>query len=266
MYQSHWGMHDIPFRVCDVHRFYESPTHEEALARLLFLVEHHRRLGLLTGPQGSGKTLLLGVAAEQIQKQGGYAVQLNLLGIGQQEFLAQLAGGFGLPLRHTEHAWVVWRAIVDRIVEYRYERVDTVVLLDNADRADPGVVMQVARLAQHDWSPEARFTLILGGQRERLMRLDPALLELAELRVDLEPWEPSDTAAYVKSSLAQAGCPGPVFDEPALARLHELTHGIPRQVDQLADLALVVGAGQNLDHIDAQIVESVYQELQAGRL
>ena len=266
MYESHWGMRDTPFRACDVHRFYESPTHEEALARLLFLVEHHRRLGLLSGPQGSGKTMLLGVVSEHVRKQGGYVVQVNLLGLGVHDFLAQLATQFGLSLRPTERPLTLWRGIVDRILEHRYERMDTAILLDNADRAEAEVLVQVARLAQHDWSPEARLTLILAGRRERLGQLDESLLELAELRVDIEPWESADTAAYVKTSLAHAGCPEPVFDEPALARLHELTHGIPRRIEQLADLALVAGAGQKLDHIDVEVVESVYQELQAGRL
>lgn len=266
MYQSHWGMSDTPFRSCDVHRFYQSPTHEEAFARILFLVEHHRRVGLLTGPQGSGKSLLLGVVADQVRKQGGCAVQANLLGLGLQEFLAQLAAQMGVSLRPTEQMLTLWRAIADRIAEHRYERLETVILLDNADRAEPDVLVQIARLAQYDWSPEARLTLVLAGRRERLNRLDETLLDLAELRVDLEPWEPADTAGYVKSSLAQAGCSASVFDEPALARLHELTQGIPRRIDQLADLALVAGAGQNLVHINAGVVESVYQELQAGRL
>jgi type II secretory pathway predicted ATPase ExeA len=47
-------------------------------------------------------------------------------------------------------------------------------------------------------------------------------------------------------------------------RLHELAHGIPRRVSQLADLALLAGAGRNLDQIDAEVVETVYQELGVG--
>ena len=66
MYASHWGLRESPFRNClDPHCFYQSPTHEEALARLHFLVEQHRRLGLLLGPDGSGKSLLLEVFAAQ---------------------------------------------------------------------------------------------------------------------------------------------------------------------------------------------------------
>jgi general secretion pathway protein A len=65
----------------------------------------------------------------------------------------------------------------------------------------------------------------------------------------------------VKQSLAEAGRSTPIFSEGALRRLHELTGGIPRRIKQLADLALLGGAGSNLAQIEAELIEAVYQEL-----
>ena len=68
MFESHWGLRESPFRdLADPRYFYCSPTHDEALARLQFLVRNHRRLGLLLGTPGSGKTLLLGVFGRQMR-------------------------------------------------------------------------------------------------------------------------------------------------------------------------------------------------------
>ena len=120
---------------------------------------------------------------------------------------------------------------------------------------------QVLRLAQFDSSPEMRLTIILAGRPEGMKSLDAHLLDLAELRIDIEPWEPSDTEGFVKTSLAQAGQTGPLFAEPAVARLHDLGHGNPRRVSQLADLSLLVGASHHLAQIDADVVEMVCQEL-----
>ena len=39
---------------------------------------------------------------------------------------------------------------------------------------------------------------------------------------------------------------------------------MPRRVSQLAELALVAGGASNLAQIDAQVVESAYQELGVG--
>ena len=96
-----------------------------------------------------------------------------------------------------------------------------------------------------------------GGVR----RLGESLLERTELRIDIEPWSPTDTEDYVRASLARAGRESPLFDAPAIRRLHQLGDGIPRRITQLADLALLAGAGQQLDAIDEATVESVYHEL-----
>ena len=113
------------------------------------------------------------------------------------------------------------------------------------------------------WSPEAdsRLTIVVVADSQRLARLGRDLLERVELRIDLEPWEPADTEAFVQASLRLAGRDAPLFDGPALAKLHELTHGIPRRVSQLADLALMAGAGRHVQQIDADLVESVYYGL-----
>ena len=97
MYQSHWGLREMPFSGCvDPKYFFPSPTHEEALARLHFLVENHRRLGLLFGASGFGKSLLLEVFAEQLRRSGQAVAKLNLVGLDSMEMLWQLAVGLGL--------------------------------------------------------------------------------------------------------------------------------------------------------------------------
>jgi type II secretory pathway predicted ATPase ExeA len=81
------------------------------------------------------------------------------------------------------------------------------------------------------------------------------------LRIDLEPWEESDTGGYLISALAQAGRKTLLFTDDAVLRLHALSGGIPRRVNQLAALALVAGAGRQLSRIDADTINSVYREL-----
>lgn len=262
MYQSYWGLRESPFRgSLDPKFFYQSPTHEEALARLQFLVQQHRRLGLLVGPSGSGKSLLLEVFAAQLRRTARPVAKVSLLGIEPAEMLWLIASEWGLNLDPTRSATSLWRAVADRLIEYRYQQFDSVVLLDDVDRAEAAVLQQVTRLANFDPLPQTRLSLIAAGRSEGMMRLDPKLLELADLRIEVEPWESADTQHFVAASLAQAGRNSPVFAEPAVARLHELSHGIPRRVSQLADLSLLAGAGANLQQIDAAVVDSVCQEL-----
>jgi len=262
MYQSHWGLRDSPFRGClDPGAFYESPTHEEALARLQFLVEQHCRLGLLIGPSGSGKSLLLEVFAAQLRRRGRPTAKISLLDVEPTEMLWLLAAEWGLNPGPSRSTAALWRMLTDRLIEHRYQQLETVLLFDDADQANRAVLRHVARLARYDTSPEMRLSIVLAGRNEGMARLDESLLGLTDLRIDLEPWQRAETGDYVNRRLSQAGRQTPVFTAPAVDRLHEAAHGIPRCVSQLADLALLAGAGQNLQQIDAGVVDSVCQEL-----
>lgn len=262
MYQSHWGLRDTPFQTrLDPNVFFRSPTHEEALARLHFLVEQHRCLGLLMGESGSGKSLLLEVFASELRRSGAAIAKTSLLGVHPTEVLWHLTAELGCQPRHPANTAAHWQSLLDRLAAHRYEQRNTVVLLDDADQAGPDVLAQVVRLVRLATSSQSRLTVVLSGRPSRIGHWDRDLLELAELRVDLEPWSESETEQYVASSLARVGGASSLFATGAVARLHELTRGVPRRVSQLADLALIAGAGQDARQIDAELVQSAYDEL-----
>ncbi len=262
MYESHWGLRESPFRgLADPRFFYCSPTHDEALARLSFLIENRRRLGLLSGAAGSGKTLLLRVFGRELKGAGCQVANVNLLSLSPSEFLWELATQLHRNPHDRATPFQLWRSIVDRITENRYQQVPTVILLDDADEAHPEVLSHVIRLVRHDPSPEASVTTVLAVDPRAIKRLGRRLLEMSDLRIELESWERDDTVHFLQDSLVKAGSQTAVFDGDAATRLHELTHGVPRQVSCLAELALLAGAGRQLPVIDAATVESVYEEL-----
>ena len=262
MVYSHWGLRESPYAAgIDPRAFYQSTNHEESLARLHFLVDQPRRVGLLLGDSGVGKSLLLDVFARQKRSATRQVASLSLLGIGSIEFLWQLCVRLGRDLPLSESIFQLWRSVSDQLRENRYQQISTVLLLDDADEAESEVLVQVTRLAQIDPSPSARLTLVLAAQATRLGNLGRRLLELADLRIDLEPWSEPDTMAYLRWALVQVGRTQATFTSDALRHIHLLADGMPRRVKQLADMALVAGAGNELELIDVDVVESVYQEL-----
>lgn len=262
MYQTHWGLSHSPFRSClDTRLYYASPTHDEALARMHFLVDSRRRLGVLQGGTGTGKSMMLEVFAEQLRRSGADVVVIDLLGAGAHELVWTLADQLHANPSFDEPTFRLWRMVLDRLVENRYQHIPTVFLLDNADEVGSDVLEHVARLSLIDTSPEARLTIVLTANSHRVESLGTRLLELTELRIELESWEEEDTVGYIEWALRNAGREQPVMDVDALARLHQLSGGVPRRVLQLTDLALLAAAGQNLDAVDVTTVEAVYQEL-----
>jgi len=262
MYQAYWGLGQSPFRgTLDPRFFYQSPAQEEALARLHFLVDDRRTMGLLLGESGSGKTMLLEMFARELGRVNRQHALFSLVGLSAYEFLWLCCGALGVEAPPHSSQFTLTRSLVDHIAANRYQQIATILLLDDADHARPEVLDQLVRLAQLDTASQSQLTIVLSAQPQRLHTLGTRLLEQADLRIDLEAWEDDDTAAFVKQSLALAGRTAPLFTEPALAQLHTLAEGVPRRVKQLADLALLAGAGGNLSQIEPETLEAVYHEL-----
>src|SRR3954466_5871838 len=228
---KHWGLECWPFCSTPGERqFYPTAGHNEALARIEYLVDGRRRLGALLGNSGVGKSLVLRVAAAQLARKGQAVVLVDALGSSSREFLWQVACGFGTTPREDADAPWLWRQILDRVAENRMRELDTVLLVDDAGQAGPDLVTQFLRLARLDVMPAARWTIVLAAEAEQAARWNEGLRNLFDLRIDVLPWTADDTIGYVQTALVEAGRLEPLFDHGALEALHELASGVPRQV------------------------------------
>ncbi|HQU44292.1 MAG TPA: hypothetical protein PK867_15845 [Pirellulales bacterium] len=261
MYEVYWGLRTPPFRQGGVENYVSSPVHDEALARLHYLVEANHRLGLLLGAPASGKSLVLDVAAQQWRGVGATVANVNLVARDARETLWSLASGWGLDLDVRMGQFDIWRAISDRLAEGRWQQVPVIALLDDADRASSDVLDLVLRLAHCEPTAASRLTVVLAAQTDRFSELGRRLLGLVELRIDLAAWDLTDTHNYLTHCLAQAGRPQSAFAEDAVMRIHELSEGIVGRIARLAELSLLAAAGSQLSLVDAHTVEAVYGEL-----
>lgn len=261
---STWSWNEAPFSTkSDPKRFFTAVAQEESLARLHFLVDNHRRLGILDGPAGSGKSMLLDVCARQFQQQGRQVVRLNLMGLDADEFLWRLAAGLGVNPRPAARPLELWRDIDDQLLANRYQRIDNVILCDNTEEAESDVLTLLGRLVQFDLNDDSRLSVVLSVESGRGHLLGRRLLELCDLRIELEAWSAEETAEFVRTTLTAAACSPELFSSEALHQLHELSQGIPRRIQQLAQLALIAADGQDLEQIDEQTLNAVQLELTA---
>jgi general secretion pathway protein A len=260
MFQNYWGLKDAIFTSAAAREaLQESPVHVEALARLDFLLDSKSRLGLLLGPAGSGKTTVLAAFAEQVRRRGDLPALIQCCGDDSFVF-SRIATGIQAETSSEGSQW--WRPIVERLDEIRLEGLSAVLLLDDLDRATPGVLSHVEQFLS---LPDAPVTVVASARPETVRRLGARLLEQASLRIDLTPWTEGEVGAYLDASVAKAGRAQPAFDTAAVKRLFELSGGAPRRVNQLAQLALVAGAGQKLVQVDEATIDAVQEELSLAR-
>ena len=261
---STYSWNEAPFSTkLDPRRFFAGTAQEEALSRIQFLVQNRRRLGLLLAPFGCGKSMLLDVAARQLRQQNRHVVLTTLMGMENDEFLWKLAAGLGANPRIDANLRQLWRQIDDLILADRYQRIATVLLFDDVDEAETSVLTSLARLAEYDANDDSRLTLLLSCDIGRSDLLGRRLQELCDLRIEMDPWDPEETRDFVRFSLAGGGCNEDLFSTAAIQRLYELTQGIPRRVQQLAQLALIAATAQDLAEVNEDTLEAVQQELSA---
>jgi general secretion pathway protein A len=262
MQLDHWQLERSPFASgLDVDHFYPSPEHDEALARLEYLVDNRRRFGLLVGEAGVGKSLALRVAAQRLVRKGCAVVWVDATGIGPRDLLWQVAAGLGAAPPAGADFVRLWRDVSDRIVENRVQQTNTALLVDDAGVASSEVLAQLVRLARLEWSSAARWTIILAAEPIQAAHWSDTIRDMIDLRIDLSAWRREDTVGFVQTALVEAGRFDPVFDEAALNALHELAGGIPRRVARLADFALLIGAAAKVDEIDTSMVHEAFEEL-----
>lgn len=263
MYQAYWGLSQSPFAPTAIRKLVDRhPLCGEALARLDFLVANRSRLGLLVGPSGSGKSLVLGEFAHRQRAAGAAIALVGTTDLDAREVLVELTTEWGCNPCPALGETALWRLAADRLAELRMEQVPAVLALDDLDDAPSDTRSLVQRLLH---LPDVELTIAATAHEGQVSRLGSRLLDLAELRIELALWTEDDTRDYLNASLSAAGRGDPAFADRAVERLFQLSGGAPRRVSQLAQLALIAGAGQNLTQIDEQTVLAVHDELSTAR-
>jgi len=257
MYQTHWGLEKPPFPSgLDPKLFYEGASQRESLARLRFLLAHRRRLGLVLGATGLGKSLLLSVFSEQCRLAGQAVAQVDLLGLSSREFYWQLGNELRAAVHLEDDMLRLYRQLTDRLQENCLQGKQTVLVLDDLDQVGPDFLNQVQRLLRTETAHGGWLTLIASANPQQLSRLGKGLLELVDLRIDLQPWDELDTMGYLQMALFEAGAERPLFDDEAMSDLHHASAGVPRVVNRLADFALLAGSNDSLEMIDASTIQA----------
>ena len=70
-----------------------------------------------------------------------------------------------------------------------------------------------------------------------------------------------ESASYLRHHLALAGREEPLFADDAVARLHRVSNGLPRALNNAATAALIAAASDNKDLVDDACAKKAAAEL-----
>lgn len=264
---AHWGLQRWPFQHLGAAEFHTAgAVHEEALARLMFLVDERRRCGLLVGESGTGKSCLFRQVQSYSERQGRCCLAINAAGIGADDLAWQAECQLLADCDETTTPVQSWARIRQRFSQLAMVNQPVVILLDDFDRAESDAAMAAFRLMNLADQLNSEITVLIAARRSLASR---ELMDLVELVVELNPWTGDETAHFVTEMLRTAGAQREIFSPSAMRSLQTVTRGNARDVVRMCDLSLLAAINDRRKQIDAALVQAVATELRpqmAGHL
>ena len=265
MYEAHWNLQARPFEnTSDSEFYYPSEAHQGAMLKLRYAVDNHRGAALLTGGSGLGKTLLVQTLSRQLGEAFTPVVHLVFPQMPADQLVAYLAAELSGGDINSDSIHQNVRRLQASLEENAKAGRHAVVIVDEAHLLDDSASMETLRLLLNfEFESRPALTLVLVGLPSLLPALArvPEFDERVSVKCLLRRFTLEESISYVSHRLNAAGGQRPVFDQAALEALHHLSHGVPRRLNRLCDLALLVGFAEERDRLGAEQIEAVADEM-----
>ena len=257
--KSLWGASQLPFGAA-VQKPYASQSFQQTHHRLQQLVAV-RACGLLHGPNGVGKTLLVQHFLRSLPDKRYKTLVLSHSSVTGTDLLRLLCTELGQSarMRRSDNVLLIrqgWQQL---------DRLWPVLVIDEAQNLSATALEEVRLLSCDCRDTQPPFSLLLVGDEQLLPRLqmgiNAPLLARLSFCLPLEPWAGDQLAGYVEARLQEVGIHANPFEAPALALLLQAGNGLPRLLNHLAQRALEEAAAQNSQAITAAHVQRALELL-----
>lgn len=257
--KSLWGASQMPFAAA-VEKPYRSDTFQATQHRLEQLVAV-RAGGLLHGPNGVGKTLLVQHFLRSLPDKRYKTLVLSHSSVTSTDLLRLLCAELGQRpgLRRSDNVLLIrqgWQ---------QCERLWPVLVLDEAQNLSATALEEVRLLTCDRRDTQPPFSLLLVGDQQLLPRLhmgiNAPLLARLSFCLHLQPWTPTELSGYLQARLQEVGIHANPFEAPALQLLLQAGQGLPRLLNHLAQRALEQAAAQNARTVTATHVQQALELL-----
>lgn len=250
MYRNFFSLSELPFSISpDPKYLFMSERHKEALSHLTYGLGEVGGFALLTGEVGTGKTTISRCLMEQLPENTQAAFILNPT-LSSQELLATLCDQLKIRYRKTDASLKnLTDKISEKLLKNHDNDINTLLIIDEAQHLQPEVLEQLRLLTNLETNTKKLLQVILIGQPELqqlLQRRD--LRQLAQritARYHLMPLTKAELKQYIEHRLHVADCARALFDKGALAKIHQLSQGVPRLTNLLCHSALMQAYNQN---------------------
>ncbi len=261
MYEKYWGLAEKPFENTPDPRFmYYSKKHEEALTRMLYAIKEEKGAAMLSGEYGSGKTVLSRIIIEELIKNKIYEVALIVHPqLTPIQFIQEII--YQLKNEHIQGSKPqLLHMLQDIIYKNHNDQKKTVILIDEAQIIKNKETFEELRLILNfQLNNKFLITLVLIGQPELLGKVKaiPQLEQRLGIKYHLAALDRKETEEYIKHRLSVAGAKSEIFTAEAMQAIYDHAQGLPRKINNICDMSLLIGFGQEVKEVDGGLIERI---------
>ncbi len=264
-YEKYWHFIDLPFKVFPSgDTYFPSATHEEARARVFQAIRTRKRIILITGKPGSGKTTLWKRIKADLEKNNiSFAMGIAENPMGNfSEIMREIGGSMDLtPSRDNGE---LLGALRDKLRDNVKRGTTNIWLIDECQVIKDTDIWERLRLLTN-WSLNGTpaLTLFLLGQPEviSILREKEGFSQRIGAFYVLDALSLQETGSYIEYHLKKVNSANlNIFTEDAVHKIYQSSGGLPRNINHICDAALLLGAIQGKEFVDARMVETVAAE------
>ena len=220
------------------------------------MIDEKKACAVLTGAYGTGKTLILKALERKFKKKGyvfSFVQNPRLDDLGLLKIILHNFTGYNVPKAKEDVLMGIERFLRDTMQDGKH----VVVAIDEAQLIDDENVFEELRLLLN-FQTETRFllTLVLSGQPELKEKLDAnkQFSQRVTLSYRLTPLNFEETRKYVTHRLEIAGLAENIFTEKAMELLFERSGGIPRWINNIANMSMLAAFSKGERTITEELV------------
>ena len=263
MYLEYWSLQEFPFEnVPDPKFIFYSAEYEEALVRLLYAVERKKGCALLTGDLGCGKTTMSRVLIQQLMETDCEIGLITNPALNPMEFLKEVALQLGLNPQ-TNLKVDLLNVIKGKLLENEQGDKNTILIIDEAQIIPRETFEEIRLLLNFQLNDKFLMTLILIGEpdlRDTIANI-PQLEQRIAIKYHLKPLTMEEMRGYIASRLQKAGAVRDIFTEDALVEIFQGSGGIPRRINNICDMSLLIGSVSKVNTIEAGTIRQIVQDI-----